>query len=111
MPTLMEKETGNELLSSKQIRYLRGLGHHLSAKVIIGREGISDNLIAAAEAVLAADELIKVKILSSAGADRHQAAAALAGHSGSLVVQVLGNTILLYRPNSEKSGAKRIHLP
>ena len=45
-------------LSGKQKRYLRGLGHHLKPLIMLGKEGISDNVINAANAVLSAHELI-----------------------------------------------------
>jgi RNA-binding protein len=61
-------------LTGKQVRVLRGLGHHLSPKVMIGRQGITDNIIASAEAVLVIDELIKIKLSGNCEIDRQQAA-------------------------------------
>ena len=103
--------TNSEQLTGKQLRFLRGLGHHLSAKVIIGRQGITDHLIASVEAMLIADELIKMKIGSTGEVDRQQAAAIIAERTGACIVQVLGKTILLYRENRNKKAAKKIHLP
>jgi RNA-binding protein len=100
-----------ENLTGKQVRVLRGLGHHLSPKVMIGRQGITDQIIASAEAVLVTDELIKIKIASSSEVDRQQAAVVIAERTKSSIVQVLGKTILLYRENKEKKAAKKIQLP
>ena len=49
-------------LTGKQIKYLRSLGHHLQQSVIVGREGISTNLIESCEDGLQAHELIKIKL-------------------------------------------------
>jgi RNA-binding protein len=98
-------------LTGKQVRVLRGLGHHLSPKVMIGRQGITDNIIASAEAVLVIDELIKIKLSGNCEIDRQQAAVVIAERTKSSIVQVLGKTILLYRENKEKKAAKKIQLP
>ena len=85
-------------LAGKQVRFLRGLGHHLQPVVMIGREEISEPLVASAEEALTAHELIKVKVQEGCLLDRREAAAILADRTGAEVVQVLGRTILLYRP-------------
>jgi len=100
-----------EQFTGKQLRFLRGLGHHLSATVIIGRQGITDHLIASVEAMLIADELIKIKIGSTGEVDRQQAASIIAERTGACIVQVLGKTILLYRESRDKKAARKIQLP
>src|SRR4051812_15797394 len=47
-------------LSGRATRYLRGLGHHLDAIVQIGKDGITEGVIAATRAALLAHELVKV---------------------------------------------------
>lgn len=84
-------------LTGKQARYLRGLGHHLQPVVMVGREGVSDPVIASAEEALLAHELVKVKVQEGCDADRREVAAIIARKTGSVVVQVLGRTILLFR--------------
>lgn len=84
-------------LSGKQVRFLRGLGHHLQPVVMIGKEALSDALLASLEEALAAHELIKVKLQEGCLLDRREAATILAERTGSAVAQVLGKTILLYR--------------
>ena len=58
----MKLKQKNKKLTGKQKRYLRGLGHHLKPLLMLGRDGITDNVISAANAVLDAHELIKVKV-------------------------------------------------
>ena len=88
-------------LSGKQRRHLRALGHHLTAVVQIGKEGVSDSLVAATEQALLDHELIKVKLGPSAEVGLDTAVAELAQRTSSEVAQVLGKTFLLYRPKPE----------
>jgi RNA-binding protein len=92
----------NESLTGKQRRYLRGLGHHLSAVVHIGHEGVSEALVKQAIVQLEAHELIKVKVGETAPEGRHDAATALAEKTSAHLAQVLGRTFLLYRRRKEK---------
>lgn len=87
-----------EKLTGKQVRHLRGLGHHLKPVVLIGKEEVSDATLAATEEALTAHELIKVKLLESCFSDRKNVASHLADKTGAQIAQVLGKTILLYRP-------------
>ncbi|HWO24757.1 MAG TPA: ribosome assembly RNA-binding protein YhbY [Kofleriaceae bacterium] len=90
------------MLSGKQRRYLRSLGHELRPIVQVGRDGLDDGLIAAVDRALTDHELIKIKLGEAADLDRHDAAADLAARTRSEVAQVLGNTVLLYRPHPEE---------
>jgi RNA-binding protein len=95
------------MLTGKQKRYLRGLGHGLKPVLLIGKNEINAALTAEADAALASHELIKVKILESCEMDRHEVAASLAKASGAELAQVLGRTLLLYRKGDES----KIELP
>lgn len=85
------------MLTGKQKRHLRGLGHGLKPVILIGKKEVDQALIAETEAALAYHELIKVKVLENCMLDRHEAAEALSEATGSDVAQVLGKTFLLYR--------------
>ena len=82
------------MLTGKQKRYLRGVGHNLSAIFQIGKDGVHQTQIEGIDAALEAHELIKIKILESCSESKSMKTKAD-------VVQILGRTILLYRP-SEK---------
>lgn len=84
-------------LSGTQRRALRGMGHHLSPVVQVGRAGVTDGVVEATNAVLDQHELVKVSVSSDAPVHRKEAARDLARRSGSHLVQVLGRTALLYR--------------
>lgn len=79
------------------LRHLRALGHDLRPVVMLGKEGITDALVAATRDAIRTHELIKVKIQSEAPVDRHEAARALAEATDAVLAQVIGRTFLLYK--------------
>ena len=89
------------VLTGKQRRHLRGLGHDLKPIVHVGKAGIDDGLVAAVEQALDDHELVKIKVGEAAKLDRHDAAEAIAHRTHSEVAQVLGNTVLLYRADPD----------
>jgi RNA-binding protein len=90
------------------IRYLRGLGHHLDAVVQIGKDGITDGLVAALSAALLTHELVKVKVGTECPVDRKEAGPELATRTGATLAQILGRTLLLYKRHPNKP---KIELP
>jgi len=107
----MKTKQKHKKLTNKQVHFLRGLGHHLKPLIMLGREGISDNVISAANAVLSAHELIKVKIGNGCILERKEAAHVIAEETGSEVVQIIGKTFLLFRANPDRNAEQRIKLP
>ena len=99
---------GSVALRGKQRRYLRGLGVALKPSVMVGKEGLSEKVLAAVEDAIATHELIKVRLLESVDGPRKEVARELAEKAGVELVQVLGRTVLLYRRNDEEP---RIELP
>ncbi len=94
----------NAPLSGKAIRKLRALGHHLAPVVQIGKDGITDAVVAATREALRAHELVKVKLGGEAPLERSEAGPELAARAGAVLAQTLGRTLLLYKrhPNSPK---------
>lgn len=97
-------------LSGQEIRHLRGLGHHLTVLAMIGKEGITPNLIKSVQDNLTAHELVKIRIQDTCTLERPEAVAELATAAGAAVVQILGKTALIYRPNPDLDEDKRISL-
>lgn len=95
-------------LRGKQRRHLRSLGHHLEPAVRIGKAGLAEPVLRAADQALSRHELIKVRREAECPEDRRALAEALARELGAEVVQTLGRTLLLYRPSPEGT---RIALP
>lgn len=102
------------VLSTKQRAHLRGLGHHLAPVVQVGKEGLTDALCQAIGIALHRHELIKLRLAESVEGDRHELAAEIAKRSHAALVQVLGRTLLLFRPrpadDGEDAGAPRPHV-
>ena len=107
----MHAEQDEKRLTGKQKRYLRSLGHHLKPLVILGRDGITDNVVNTAAAILGAHELLKVKIGNGCHLGRQEAADAIADKTGAEIVQILGKTFLVFRANPERNDEHRIKLP
>ena len=85
------------MLTGKQKRYLRGLGHSLKPVIMVGKGEISDTLLRETDEALAVHELIKVKILESCLLGRDEVAAELSVACRADIAQILGRTILLYK--------------
>lgn len=86
------------MLTGKQKRHLRALGHKLKPLIQIGKKEIENSLIIEADAALERHELIKVRLLESCLSDKHEASEMLAEACSAEVAQILGKTFLLYRP-------------
>lgn len=85
------------MLTGKQKRHLRALGHKLKPLIQIGKKEIEDALIAETNVSLDRHELVKVKLLESCLLDKHEASEALAEACQADIAQILGKTFLLYR--------------
>lgn len=93
-------------LKGKDRRALRALGHHLRPVVQIGHQGVTPAVVEATSRALEDHELVKVKVLESAPQDRFATARGLAEATASELVQVLGRTILLYRPSTKEKAPR-----
>ena len=89
-------------------RFLHGLAHDRDALVQVGKDGVTDGLVAALDAALTAHELVKVKMMREAPVDRHEAAAEAADKTSSVLCGVVGRTFVLYRRHPKKP---KIRLP
>lgn len=98
-------------LTSKQRAQLRGLAATADTILHIGKDGITENVIAQANGALEARELIKGKVLdNNLEYDARTAAEELAAATRSEVVQVIGSKFVLYRETHSKPKDKRIQL-
>ena len=86
------------MLTGKQKRHLRALGHKLKPLIQIGKKEIEQSLISETNAALDHHELVKVKLLESCMLDRHESSEILARECTAEIAQILGRTFLLYRP-------------
>jgi RNA-binding protein len=99
------------LLNTRQKQFLKGLAHALTPLVQIGKEELSPGLLETLKTELLRHELIKVKIGSNCTLDKHSTATTIAELTASALVQLIGKTIVLYKPNPKRAKEKRILLP
>lgn len=98
-------------LTGKQKKFLKGLGHHLSPLVSIGKEGMTENVLKATRQELFIRELIKVKIGNNSSINKQEAADFLPTATESTLIQLIGKTLLLYKENPTIDKEHRITLP
>jgi RNA-binding protein len=95
-------------LTGKQRRHLRALGHTLEPVVQIGKQGLTETVIAAVDEALGRHELIKVRIGTECPEDREEVASRIGPAVKGQVAQILGRTLLLYRRHPKEP---KIQLP
>ena len=108
MTTTPAKAKAPPPLTGKQRRHLRALGHHLEPVVQIGKQGLTDGIIASIDQALGQHELVKVRVGTECPDDRHEMADKLGPALKAQVAQVLGRTMLLYRRHPSEA---KIQLP
>lgn len=89
-------------LTGKQKRHLRALAHHLQPIFQVGKGGMNNQLARHIDEALEVRELIKVSVLNNSVEDPREIGAELAEQTGSALVQVIGKTMVFYRPSKEK---------
>jgi RNA-binding protein len=100
---------------SESLRRRAKLAHHGRADVIIGKRGVTPEILREIDARLRAKEVVKVKMLKSAveaeGADRRDIARFVASKLGARLMGVRGRTFVLARPRREDSFKDTAHRP
>lgn len=94
------------MLNSRQRAQLRGMANSYETIFQIGKGGIGDQLIKQVDEALEARELIKLRVLETAGITSRIAADEIALGVGADVVQVIGTKFILYRAASQKENRK-----
>jgi RNA-binding protein len=87
--------------SKQQLRQWRTLGHKLKPVVTVAGNGVSDGVLGELDRALADHELVKVRVAAGDREARAEAAEALCEASGALLVQAVGNVLLLLRKNPD----------
>lgn len=98
-------------LTTKQIAHLRDLAHSLSPVVMIGNQGLSENVLKEIELNLNAHELIKVQV---AGYDRDARKAIyqqISDASGAVQIHHIGKQLVFYRPSNTVKESAKVVIP
>lgn len=98
------------MLTSKQRAQLKGIAMNEDTIVIIGKGGITENVIAQVKDALRARELIKGKVLENSLLTAREACAALSEECEAEPVQFIGSKFVLYKENKKLDKEKRIKL-
>ncbi|MEN6373795.1 MAG: ribosome assembly RNA-binding protein YhbY [Smithella sp.] len=89
-----------EKLKSSVKKNLRSQAHHLKPVVMVGRNGVSEQLIASVDAALKDHELIKVKFLDFKE-EKKEISEEIAAVTKSEVVGIIGNIAIFYRQHPQ----------
>jgi RNA-binding protein len=86
-------------MDKKRILELRGTAANIEPATHIGKNGVTDSLIEEINRQLKDNKLIKVKILKSAmeSMPREEIASRLAAKTGAELIEVRGNTVVLFK--------------
>ena len=95
------------MLTSKQRAQLRSMASTMDTIMQIGKNGITEALVATVGDALEARELIKMRVLENSDMTVREAAEALAEATEAEVVAVIGTKCILYRESKTK---KKIEL-
>ena len=93
-------------LTSKQRAQLRGIANTLDTIVIIGKDGVTENLVKQANDALEAREIIKCRVLENSLLTAREACEQLSRLTRGEQVQVIGSKFVLYRQHYDKSKRK-----
>ena len=97
-------------LTSKQRAQLRALANGIDTILIVGKDGINDNLITQADDALESREIIKGKVLETCEFTAREICQQLSVLTRSEQVQVIGSKFVLYRPSHRKDKKDKIVL-
>lgn len=94
------------MLTSKQRAEFRAQANGLDVTLIVGKEGVTENLIDSAVELLESKELIKGRVLETAGLTAREASDLICEATGADGIQCVGSKFILYR-RSKKLEAQR----
>lgn len=92
-------------LSSKQRKILETYAQPLQSVVIVGQNGVTEAVEKMTDAALAAHELIKISF-NEFKEEKRDLAASLSEACSAVLVRVIGNKAILYRP-AEKADERK----
>ena len=96
------------MLTKTQKKYLKSLAATTDATVMIGKNGLNENILASVDEVLTAHEICKVSVLNTCDADLEELAIDISVQTHSEIVYTIGRKITFYRRNLKET---KIRLP
>ncbi len=90
------------MLKKKQKQYLKGLANPLKPVVIIGKDGLSENIINSIDEYLTSHELLKISILKSCEQEIEEIVLDVLANTNSELISQLGRKMVIYRRNNRQ---------
>jgi len=90
------------MLTGKQRSYLKSLANTLKSTVIIGKNGLTENVFKQMDDQLTANELIKITVLDTNELSANEMVKDLLEDLDAEFVSQLGSKIVLYRESEDK---------
>ncbi len=94
------------MLTSKERAELRAQANSIDTTLMVGKDGVTENVIAEADNLLTSRELVKGKVLESALMSAREVSDAICEATGADGVSCVGSKFVIYR-FSEKCQAER----
>jgi len=88
-------------LTTKQIAHLRGLAHHLNPVVMIGNNGLTENVIKEIDLNLNAHELIKIQVAGDDRDARKKIYDEICGKINAIAIHHIGKQLVIYRQSDK----------
>lgn len=95
------------MLTSKQRAEFRSQANGLEVTLMVGKGGVSDQLITEAEKLLEAKELVKGRVLETAMMTAREASEAICESTGADGISCVGATFVIWRKSKKLEEAKK----
>lgn len=93
-------------MNSKQRAHLKSLASTMDVILHIGKSSLTPEMIQSVDEALNARELIKIGVLKNCADDPRELAEIISERTHSVVVQVIGKKIILYKENKKNPKIK-----
>ena len=103
------KSGESDMITGKQRSELKRIAQEIKPTVMIGKEGLTENVVESIDKYLEAHELVKVQLQEGAVLDPKKTANEVAERLGADFVQAIGRRFVLYR-QAEEPGKRRIRV-
>ncbi|MBU1159014.1 MAG: YhbY family RNA-binding protein [Candidatus Thermoplasmatota archaeon] len=82
-------------MDKKTIKNIKGRAQPLEPSIHIGKEGITENIVAEVSKQLKKHKIVKVRLLQNMEMDRREAGVRLAEAADAVMIEVRGRTVVL----------------
>lgn len=90
------------MITTKQRSNLRRMAHNLTPVVIVGKEGVTEQVLKSINDVLEARELIKIRLLNNCSLTTREVSTKVCEALDAEGVQCIGSIVVVYKRSSKK---------